>query len=248
MFNTTTNTEPNPVGELVLSDGDSNTQIRVFLIDDQPIVRTGLKTLLQEEPDLICVGEADGTWEALQLIEESKPNVVVVESELNGVDSLEIAKAIMKNTLDTEVIILTNRGDEFGLVHAMQYEIAGFITRESSKSLIANAIRSIACGGGVWDKQLLRKAIRLLQLPNSVLTDPETGEKLSNAEIINQQLTSKELSTLNLIVEGRTNKDIALKLGVSESSVKGYVTKIMQKLNVSNRTQIALKVTQLSES
>lgn len=220
--------------------------IRVFLVDDHPIVRAGLKTLLREEPAMDWVGESEGNWEAVKMIEELSPDVVVVDSELTGIETMEIARAVSANSPSTAVVVLTSRGDEYSLAQALQYEVAGFITRESSKALIAIAIRAAAAGGGIWDRNLLYRAIRLLRLPTKLQEMPTEGSEITSADIIVQQLSPREMSTLRLVSEGLTNKEIAIKLSCSESAVKGYVTRIMNKLNVTNRTQIALRSSQLN--
>ena len=218
----------------------------MFLIDDHPIVRTGLKTLLREEPTMECIGEAEGNWEAVRMIEELAPDVLVVDSELIEIDTMEIVRAVITNSPSTAIVVLTSRGDEYSLAQALQYEIAGFITRESSKALIAIAIRAAAAGGGLWDRNLLYRAIRLLRLPSQMGQMNSENSELTGADIVSQQLSSREMSSLRLVSEGLTNKEIARKLGCSESAIKGYITRIMHKLNVSNRTQIALKSSQLN--
>lgn len=221
--------------------------ITVYLIDDHPIVRTGLKTLLREEPGMTCVGEGEGNKESLKKVEALNPDVVVLDSELTEIDTMEVAKAINSTSPGTAVVILTSRGDEYSLAQALQYEIAGFITRESSKALISIAIRAAAAGGGLWDRNLLFRAIRLLRLPARIENLNSDGtDEVTSSDIVSQQLSPREMSTLRLISDGLTNKEIAIKLNCSESAVKGYVTRIMHKLNVTNRTQIALKASQLN--
>ncbi|MDV2988903.1 MAG: response regulator transcription factor [Dehalogenimonas sp.] len=229
-----------------LALGEAAASIRVFLVDDHPIVRTGLKTLLREEPNMDWVGESEGNWEAIKMIEELSPDVVVVDSELTEIDTMEIARAVSANSPSTAVVVLTSRGDEYSLAQALQYEVAGFITRESSKALIAIAIRAAAAGGGIWDRNLLYRAIRLLRLPTRMQEVSNDTQEITSADIIVQQLSPREMSTLRLVSDGLTNKEIAIKLSCSESAVKGYVTRIMNKLNVTNRTQIALKSSQLN--
>lgn len=229
-----------------LTQAEKSAPIRVFLVDDHPIVRTGLKTLLREEPTMECIGEAEGNWEAVKLIEELKPDVLVVDSELTNIETMEIARAVSANSPSTAVVVLTSRGDEYSLAQALQYEVAGFITRESSKALIAISIRAAAAGGGIWDRNLLYRAIRLLRLPTKIQDLSDDNSEISSADIVVQQLSPREMSTLRLVSDGLTNKEIAIKLSCSESAVKGYVTRIMNKLNVTNRTQIALKSSQLN--
>ncbi|MGI2336090.1 MAG: LuxR C-terminal-related transcriptional regulator [Dehalogenimonas sp.] len=229
-----------------LTQAETTAPIRVFLVDDHPIVRTGLKTLLREEPNMECIGEAEGNWEAVRLIEELKPDVVVVDSELTEIETMEIARAVNTSSPSTAVVVLTSRGDEYSLAQALQYEVAGFITRESSKALISIAIRAAAAGGGIWDRNLLYRAIRLLRLPTKIQDLSDDNPEISSADIVVQQLSPREMSTLRLVSDGLTNKEIAIKLSCSESAVKGYVTRIMNKLNVTNRTQIALKSTQMN--
>ena len=185
-----------------------------------------------------CIGEAEGNWEAVRMIEELAPDVLVVDSELIEIDTMEIVRAVITNSPSTAIVVLTSRGDEYSLAQALQYEIAGFITRESSKALIAIAIRAAAAGGGLWDRNLLYRAIRLLRLPSQMGQMNSENSELTGADIVSQQLSSREMSSLRLVSEGLTNKEIARKLGCSESAIKGYITRIMHKLNVSNRTQI----------
>lgn len=232
------------LSELTLKDPSS--PIRVFLVDDHPIVRTGMKTLVREEPNMDCIGEAEGNQQAIDTIEDLKPDVLVIDSELTAMDTMEIVRAVNANSPGTAVVVLTSRGDEYSLAQALQYEVAGFITRESSKELIAIAIRAAAAGGGLWDRTLLYRAIRLLRLPAKIQEVNDDNAEVTSADIVVQQLSPREMSTLRLVSDGMTNKEIAMKLNCSESAVKGYVTRIMNKLNVTNRTQIALKASQLN--
>ena len=232
------------LSELTLKDTSS--PIRVFLVDDHPIVRTGMKTLVREEPNMDCIGEAEGNQEAIDTIEDLQPDVLVIDSELTAMDTMEIVRAVNANSPDTAVVVLTSRGDEYSLAQALQYEVAGFITRESSKELIAIAICAAAAGGGLWDRTLLYRAIRLLRLPAKIQEVNDDNAEITSADIVVQQLSPREMSTLRLVSDGMTNKEIAMKLNCSESAVKGYVTRIMNKLNVTNRTQIALKASQLN--
>lgn len=198
--------------------------IRVLIVDDHAIVREGLRTLLSEEADIEVAGEAAGGAEAIRLASLYRPDVVLMDlvmTPMNGIDAL---RQIRQNHSDIQVIVLTSFGDDQRVRTAIQAGAIGFLLKDVLKSDLLKAVQSAARGEPTLHPEAQRALIRQA-------TDARTPFK---------DLTERELDVLRLIANGKSNRDIAKTLFLTEGTVKGYVSQIFQKLGVSDRTQAAL--------
>ncbi len=202
----------------------SNT-IRVLIADDHAIVREGLRTLLSDQPEILLVGEAGDGEQAVALVARETPDIVLMDIAMPELDGIAAAARIAKAELPTKVILLTSAiGDDLRLQEALDAGVMGYLLKDVSRDDLLSAIRNAHNGAPAFhpavQKQLLRRA---------------TGERLPH-----EALTPRELDILKEIARGKSNKAIAYDLGLTEGTVKGYVSTVLSKLAVSDRTQAAL--------
>lgn len=199
--------------------------IRVLIVDDHVIVREGLQILLSEEPGFDVVGMAGESNAALALVRKHKPDVVLMDLVMPGLDGIETTRQILSVVPSTRVLVLTTFADDQRVRDAIQAGAIGYLLKDVLKPELLNAIRLAAAGKPALHpeaQQFLMKQLTGVDAP------PHAN------------LTARELSILKLIAEGNSNKEIALALHLTEGTVKGYVSAIFDKLNVEDRTQAAL--------
>jgi len=200
-------------------------KIRLAIADDHAIVREGLRTLLSDQDDIEIVGEAGNGEDAKTLVASKQPDVILMDIAMPALDGVAAAKAIRDDRAETKVILLTSAiGDEMRLQEALDASVLGYLLKDVSRDELLRAIRSVYDGAPAFhptiQKQLLRRA---------------TGARLPH-----EDLTPRELDILKEIAAGKSNKSIAFDLGLTEGTVKGYVSTVLSKLGVTDRTQAAL--------
>ena len=199
--------------------------IRVLLIDDHPVVRAGLRALLETESDLEVVGEADGGIPAISLARKLRPNIVLTDLLLPDVGGVAVTQIIRAELPDTQVVILTSVSEEdASVVRAVRAGAIGYVLKNAETDVLVQTIRSAAEGQMHLSP---RAAARLMQEMRS-----PTNEGL---------LTDREREVLREVAIGRTNKEIARSLHIAETTVKSHVRAILDKLGVRSRTQAALQ-------
>ena len=199
--------------------------VSILIVDDHHIVREGLRTLLGDDPMMKVVGEADTAEEAVRLAEALSPDVVLMDVTLPDGNGVVAARDIVKRDAGVKVVLLTSAlGDDLHLQEAIDAGVTGYLLKDVSKSELLWSIQSAHHGSPVFhpsvQKQLLRRA---------------SGQKLPH-----ETLTPRELNILCEIASGKSNKAIAYDLNLTEGTVKGYVSVVLSKLNVADRTQAAL--------
>lgn len=214
--------------------------IRVFLADDHEVVRQGLRVLLKGEPEIEVVGEASSGEEALKIIEELQPDVILMDIRMQGMGGFKATREVRKMYPKTSVILLTGYDSELYAAEALRAGAVGFITKDCPRKLLSNAIRVVAHGGTVWQNEPLYQSL-LIQLPMSKTEDRYGDTRAS----LDEQLTARELEVLTLLAKGYANKQISATLDLADITIKKYVRSIMVKLGVSNRTQAALLASRL---
>ncbi len=204
-------------------------EIRVIIADDHAIVRSGLANFLRAFPDLVMIGEAADGAEALQLCESLHPDVVLMDLEMPQVDGIEATHAIRTRYPDIPVLILSSFGDEDRVEAALQAGAIGYLLKNASIHDMARAIRDAYAGKTTLSPEAAQALIRAHTRPSSALTS----------------LKDRELDVLELLAKGWTNPQIAEKLSLSVSTIKFYVSSILEKLNVETRTEaVALAIQQ----
>ncbi len=200
--------------------------IRVLIVDDHEIVREGLQTLLAEEPDIQVCGLAADGMQALAQAKSLHPDVILMDLVLAGMDGLEATRQRRARDPQARVLVLTTFADDQRVREAVQAGAIGFLLKDVLKPDLLRAIRAAAEGKPTLHPEAQK---RLMQQ----MAQPVTPSPLA-------VLTERELEVLRLIAQGRSNKEIGVTLHLTEGTVKGYVSTILSKLNVADRTQAAL--------
>jgi len=204
-------------------------KIKVLLVDDHPVVREGLCTILATAPDIEVVAEAGDGLEAVEKAIEHQPHVVLMDIRMPGLDGLEATQRIKNRLPSTSVIVLTVYDDDSYVVSAIKAGAGGYLVKDASKDLLIHTIRAVTSGGILIKTSLLREAIQGL-----------TSTPAQSTGLLNK-LTPREQQVLQLIVQGQINKEIGQTLHISEDTAKKHVQSILLKLDVSDRTQAAVK-------
>jgi len=211
-------------------------KIKVLLVDDHPVVREGLNTMLATAPDIEVVAEANDGLEAIEKAKEHRPHVVLMDLRMPKMDGLEATRRIKRQLASTSVIILTVYDNDAYIVDAVRAGAGGYLLKDASKDLLIHAIRAVNSGGMLIKTSLLRQAI----LSTAGVTSDQSREKHIDAPASNG-LTPRERDVLRLVTEGQSNKEIGRALSISEDTAKKHVQTILSKLGVSDRTQAAVK-------
>lgn len=205
---------------------DGKPPIRVVLVDDHGVVLEGLRAYLDVEPDIQVVGDARDGNEAIQRVLELNPDVVVMDLVMPNMDGVEATTRVKELRPDTKVIVLTSFLDDERVVPAIRGGATSYLLKDVAAADLARAIRGAYAG----QAQLHPEVARRLMAQVTGARKPEPGA----------DLTEREREVLRLLAQGRSNKEIARELVVSERTVKGHVSNILGKLGLQDRTQAAL--------
>lgn len=199
--------------------------IKVLLVDDHQVVRRGLRTFLEVQDDIEVVGEASDGAEGVARAEELKPDVVLMDVKMPGMDGVEALRRLRELDNPARVLIVTSFTEQRTVVPALRAGAAGYVYKDVDPDALAGAIRSVHAG--------------------HILLQPEVAGALLSQEVNSGQgrggsLTEREREVLGLIADGRSNREIARALVLSEKTVKTHVSNILMKLDLADRTQAAL--------
>ena len=201
--------------------------IRVALADDQPLVRSGLRMILESEPDLEIVGEAADGEEAVALVAAEAPDVLLLDVQMPGTDGLAAMGRIARSGAATRVIMLTTFDLDEYVYQAMRVGASGFLLKDMAAEDIASAVRQVARGADA----LLAPAVTRRLVDRFTAGRPQpTGHGLD-------ALTPRELEVLTLVARGLSNAEIAADLFISETTVKTHVARLLMKLGLRDRVQ-----------
>jgi DNA-binding NarL/FixJ family response regulator len=205
----------------------TGTPIRVALADDQPLVRSGLRMILEGEPDLAIVGEAADGAQAVALVAAEEPDVLLLDVQMPGTDGLSAMAQIATGDAPTRVVMLTTFDLDEYVFQAMRAGASGFLLKDMAGEDIAAAVRQVARGADA----LLAPAVtrRLVDRYTTARPQP-TGQGL-------EQLTPRELEVLTLVAQGLSNAEIATELFIGETTVKTHVARMLMKLGLRDRVQ-----------
>jgi DNA-binding NarL/FixJ family response regulator len=205
-------------------------RIRILIVDDHPIVRRGIMSLLSNHGDFEVVGEASTVSTAFELIQRLTPDIVLLDIRLPGESGLELLDKI--KAFDTKVLILTSFDDEDHILAALRGGAHGFVLKNVSDEMLCGAIRTVHQGGRVLSPQVTEQMVQQLTVE---------AEKPSFVE---HDLSEEELCILRLLIEGASNDQMAAELYMSVASIKRKLRQIFTKLNVQNRAQAAAVIVQ----
>jgi DNA-binding NarL/FixJ family response regulator len=220
--------------------------IRVLLVDDQPLIRRGLRALLKPEPDLQIVGEAENGKQAIDLLATLEADVILMDIRMPIMDGVAATKAIVPAFPNTKILILTTFDDTEYVTQALQNGASGYLLKDTPAAELVTAIALIHKGytqlsPGIAQKLLTPPAPTIqptIQLKGP-LPKGDLGESnLKNDDII--PLTPREKEILSLIAQGSSNREIAQHLYISEKTVKNHITNLLSRLGLRDRTQAAI--------
>jgi len=202
--------------------------IRLLLVDDHEIVRIGLRTLLSRFPSINVVGEAGSVAEAVSETARLIPDVVLLDIRLPDGSGFDACRQIQKLQTETRVLVLTSFADDNIIFEAIAAGADGYLLKEINGDALVRAIEAVAAGQSILDPAITRRVLGRIQ-PN-----PEAGASAKLA-----LLSAQEQRILALVAKGKTNKEIAADLGLSDKTVKNYFSNVLDKLQLTRRTQAA---------
>jgi two-component system response regulator DevR len=204
------------------------TRQRILLVDDHEVVRLGLRSLLDQHPDFDVVAEASTAREAVEKTEGFRPDVVVMDIRLKGGSGIEACQEITDRFPNTRVIMLTSYAEDEMLFSAIRAGAAGYVLKQIGGEDLIRAIESVGRGEALLDPAVTQ---RVFQEVRKAAREEEASAF--------SDLTQQEMHVLQLVAEGRTNRQIAEMLYLGEGTVRNYVSSILSKLNVRNRAEAA---------
>ena len=201
-------------------------QIRLLIVDDHAIVREGLRTLLDEDPTILVVGEAGNGQEGIKAAQALRPQVILMDLVMPEMDGITATQQIKQTVADCQVLVLTSFAEDQKVRDAIQAGAIGYLLKDVLKPELVRAIHAAADGQPTLHPEAQRQLIRQVTTP----TEPS----------LLHTLTGRETDVLRLIAKGLSNREITHTLHITEGTVKGYVSTILAKLEVNDRTQAAL--------
>ena len=203
--------------------------IRVLLVDDHPVVRSGIRGLLEKVMDIEVVGEASTGEEALQIIKEVSPDVLLLDMELPDIQGAQLAQQIQQLYPKVKILVLSAHDDSAYVRELLELGAAGYLMKEEAPDAIVNAVRGVAQGQQGW-------------VSRSIAAQMASWMQMGKPGKI--KLTVREQEVLRLVVQGKTNRAIALELKISEKTVEKYIQAIFAKLEVASRVEAAVYAVQ----
>jgi NarL family two-component system response regulator LiaR len=202
--------------------------ISILIVDDHAVVRRGVRAYLETQPDLVVVAEAAAGEEAVRLASELVPDVVLMDLAMPGIDGVEATRRIRRISPRTQVVVLTSYHEDSHIFPAVKAGALSYLLKDMDPEDLAMAIRAAAQGHAVIHPRVAARLIAELRGAREENPNPFT------------ELTDREMDVLRLIAEGLSNAEIAERLVISEKTVKGYVSNILSKLHLGDRTQAAV--------
>lgn len=192
--------------------------IRVMLVDDHPVVREGLRGMLEAEPDLTVVGEAGSGEEAVARVASVAPDVILMDLRMGNLDGVGATERILAGDAKAKVVVLTTYETDADILRAVEAGASGYLLKDASRADLANAVRAAARGETVLAPSVAGRLVNQVRRPAT------------------QSLSGREVEVLALVAKGLTNADIGRALHISEATVKTHLLRAFGKLDVSDRT------------
>jgi DNA-binding NarL/FixJ family response regulator len=220
-----------------VSSGGATARIRVAIVDDQTLVRRGIAELLALAPDIEVVAEAADGEEALRLIRERTPNIILLDVRMPEMTGLEVLRELKAKSLPGAAIMLTTFDDDTALIESMKHGARGFLLKDTSLDELLAAIRTVAAGGAIPRPAITTRVLRGIADIRSSAASPSASSRAAHAT----PLTERETEILRLMAGGFSNREIAGALSVAEGTIKNHVSNILTKLDVRDRTRAVLR-------
>ncbi len=209
--------------------------IRVLLVDDHKLIRMGLQTAIGRDPDIQIVGEASDGVTAVELARSLRPDVVLMDIQLPGMNGVEATRQIVRDLPGVKVIMLTMYREENQALEALRVGAMGYMHKDADPDELLDAIRTVAMGQAVLTPQLAARVLVTLQR-----TEEQDHAQTEPAESAEAKLTEREVTLLRSVARGLSNKEIGEELGISDSRVRNQLSDIYRKIQVADRTQAAM--------
>jgi DNA-binding NarL/FixJ family response regulator len=203
--------------------------VRIVTADDHPIFRDGLRRLLESEPGFEVVGEAGTTKEALRLVAELAPDILLLDLAMPDGSGLDVLRELDLSDASVRTVLLTASADKQQMLDALRLGARGLLLKDSATALLYKCVRHVMAGQYWFGRDRMPSLIEAFRAMGGVETLPPA-----------RTLTNRELQIVAAIVEGATNRDIAARLGLSEQTVKNHLSNIFDKVGASNRLELAL--------
>jgi DNA-binding NarL/FixJ family response regulator len=202
--------------------------IRVVLVDDQAMIRTGLRMVLAAEPDIEVVGEAADGAEGVRVVTAERPDVVLLDVRMPGMDGLEAARRMTAAELPTRIVVLTTFDEDEYVAEALRTGVSGFLLKVAPPEDLVAAVRTVAAGQGLLDPAVTLRVIE--RFAAAPAPRPAHAARLA-------ELTERETGVLALVAQGLSNAEIAARLYLGEATVKTHVSRVLLKLGLRDRVQ-----------
>lgn len=206
--------------------------VRVFLLDDHELVREGIRTLLESDDEIEVVGEAGTAADALTRIPLAKPDVAILDVRLDDGNGIEVCRDVRSVVPGMACLILTSFADDDALYASVMAGAAGFVLKQIKARDLIEDVKKVAGGASLMDPRAVARVVERI-------ANPPKGDPVLSS------LSPQERKVLDLIAEGRTNKQIAEAMFLAEHTVKNYITGLLRKLKMASRTEAAIYATKL---
>lgn len=203
--------------------------IRLVVVDDHEIVREGLKTILQSEPDFEIVGESGTAEQLIQLVDESRPDVILLDARLPGVNGAEACRRLTISHPDIAVLMISTYSDQQLVEECIRAGAKGYVVKDIERFTLKESIRALHAGGGAISPTVAATILERLRCTDETPSQPASGP-----------LSDNQLEIVRLIAGGLSNREIADRIHLSQNTVKSHVQEIFRKLDVGNRVEAAL--------
>ena len=198
--------------------------IRILLVDDHPLIRDGVRNLLEKDPGIELIAAVGSAQETFQQIEQDPPDILILDMELPDLPGAEVARQVLNAHPQIKILVLSGHDDKEYINEVLKLGASGYLVKEEAPEMILDAIRGIARGEQGWISRQVASQM------TAILREEENSSLL----------TPREMDVLRLVVDGRTNQAIANELGISEKTVEKYLESIFAKLNVASRVEAAV--------
>ena len=205
--------------------------ISVLIVDDQDLVREGLRMLLEAEPDLCVAGEAGNGSQALAQARRLDPDVVLMDVRMPGMDGIEATTQLVWSGCRARILMLTTFNLDEYVYRAMKAGASGFLLKDASREQLAGAVRTVSAGQALLAPAITRRLIE------DFCRGPAPG---AAADSVTGRLSARELEVVRLIAQGLSNTEIAAKLYLSDATIKSHVARVLAKLGLRDRVQVAV--------
>lgn len=215
--------------------------IKIVIIDDHQLFREGVKRILDLEPEFEVVAEGDEGSQAVSLVEEYHPDVVLMDINMPGVGGIEATRTLLKVYPETKILILSIHDDESYVAHSLRSGAKGYLLKEMDANSLINAVKIVAKGGAYIHPKVTGNIIE--EYRRFAQEKAEGNMNNNQKEVIRPLhiLTKRECEVLQLLADGKSNRGIGDALFISEKTVKNHVSNILQKMSVKDRTQAVIE-------